>query len=988
MTRATILTLLFVVVAGSGIDSRGFALPNYAKRLWQAQDGLPDEIVQAFAQTSDGYLWIGTHGGLLRFDGARFVLYDRGNTPGLTESGVNCLRAARDGSLWIGTEGGGLVRYQNHLFRPYPTTDGLSNGFIRAIYEDSKGTIWVGADQGLFKVVANSIKRIDGVRGIPSMYVRAIAEDHQGRIWVGGTRLLRFEDSSVHEYPLRGGPSRNLITAMLEARDGTMWVGTLSGLFRMQGPGSLRRLPGITHIVRGLCESADGNLWIATVAGGAFVYQSGILSRMPAPAILPSNTVFDIFEDSEKDVWLGMQVGMLRLNKTPVSVIRLPGAADSEFGTIYGDRDGSVWEASTSLFRIRNGVAQRRVIAGLLDARVRTLMRDKAGDLWIGTDGDGLLHLAGKHVTRVTSQNGLTNDFVRVILQSRDGSLWIGTDGGVSHLSSKGIFNFNTHNGLSYFCVTALLEDHQGDVWIGTSRGLSHLHGDAFQSDLITESLKQEKLWSIHEDPEGGLWFGTSDGLYSFRSGKLVHYTKQQGLAGNIIYQILEDSASNFWLSGPNGVSRFNRHDLDAITKASSRQLNLTLYTTSQGLDSAEPHGGMQPSGLIDSHGEVWFPSNKGPIHILPDEGKPNLPPPLVIEQATANGEDLPVDKRIVLKPGTNRLEISYAAILLRSQQAVRYRVKLEGFDETWSNPSDRRTADYTNLPSGKYRFRVAAFEVNNPAAVSETDVEITQEPHFYGTLWFLGLCLSGVSAFIFAIHRIRMRSVHDRYLGVLDERNRVAREMHDTLIQGCTTVSALLEACSLTDGQPTRSLLDHAREQMRGIIEETRRTIWNLRNDQEASMRFDVSLQEMVGKFRRDFNLPIDFGVSGRPLDLSHEVAHELLMAMREALHNAARHSNATSIRVAVKYEAEQVAIQIIDNGCGFDIEGSPKGASLHYGIKGMSERVNRIGATLEVRSDHGIGTILNIRVPKSKSPQSNAPIAYENISGNQPTR
>jgi len=980
MRRAVLPFLLLLTV--SGVASVGSA-PDYAKRLWQAQDGLPDEIVHAFAQTRDGYLWIGTQGGLLRFDGQRFVLYDRGNTPGLTESGVNCLLAARDGSLWIGTEGGGVVRYQNHSFHPYPTADGQSNSFVRTVFEDSKGTIWVGADQGLYRVAGKSLQRLNVVDEPPSLYVRAIAEDLDGRIWVGGTRLLQFKGTTVRDYPLPGGPSRSLIQAMHTARNGTVWVGTLSGLFRLENTGTLQRVPGIASTVRALAESFDGKLWIATAAGGAFVYQSGAFSKMSAPEFLPSNTVFAIFEDSERDVWIGTQAGMLRLSQTPVSLIRLPGAADAERAAVYGDRDGSVWAAFNSLFQIQNGIVKHSNLAGVSDVRVRTVMRDAEGGLWIGTDGEGLLHVVGDRVEHMSTRNGLANDFVRVIVQSRDRSVWVGTDGGVSKVTSQGITGFGT--GLSYFCITALIEDHLGDIWIGTYRGLNHLHGGVYVQDSATEALKGEKLWSIHEDPELGLWFGTSNGLYSFKSGKLSHFTEKQGLGSDIIYQILEDGNSNFWLSSPNGISRINRLELESAARSSSsKPIGLTVFATSQGLNSAEPYGGIQPAGFLGRRGDVWFASNKGLIHISPNENGPNQPLNLVIDKTSINGQEILANGPIILKPGITRVEISFATILLRSQEAVRYRSKLEGFDE-WSSPSDNHTASYTNLPPGKYRFRVQAFELNNPSAVSETDLAIRQRPFFYRTWWFLMLCLSITAVVIFAIHRIRIRSVRDRYLGALEERNRVAREMHDTLIQGCTTVSTLLEACSLTDGPQTRGLLDHARAQIRTIAYETRKAVWNLRHDQTAPQRFDNLLQDMAAKFRQDFKIPIDLSVKGRPIRLDHRVVHELLLVMREALHNAVRHSYATRILINLKYHRTQLSIQITDDGCGFDVDSVLKSDSLHYGLKGMAERIRRIHGDFDVQSSAGLGTSITMRIPKTGS-LSTVPAAEETVAGNKP--
>jgi ligand-binding sensor domain-containing protein len=288
--KKPVILVLFLFAAMETLmaASRDVGFEGYTKRLWEAQDGLPDQTALAFAQTTDGTLWIGTKGGLLRFDGARFTIYNRDIAPGVLERGVNCLLVSKDGSLWIGTEGGGLLRYRNQEFQSYPTSDGLTNEFVRALYEDGRGTVWVGSDQGLFRVTGARLTRIDSSHGTPTIFVRAIVEDQRGHIWVGGTTLLEFDRTSfVRQYVLPGGPSVNLITSMFSARDGTLWVGTLSGLHRLVSSGTLQRVPGISAQVSVIREGADGTLIVGTVGQGLFYYRQSRLVHV-ADANLPS----------------------------------------------------------------------------------------------------------------------------------------------------------------------------------------------------------------------------------------------------------------------------------------------------------------------------------------------------------------------------------------------------------------------------------------------------------------------------------------------------------------------------------------------------------------------------------------------------------------------------------------------------------------------------------------------------------------------------
>ncbi len=353
---------------------------GYTRKLWQTQDGLPEQTVQAFAQSADHYLWVGTTGGLLRFDGTHFTLFYHENTPELKENSVFALLASRDGSLWIGTEGGGLVRYKSGKFRAYGLREGLSDGFVRALYEDRGGTIWVGTDNGLLRFVGDRFQRVDGIDGRPAIAVHAIAEDHLGGLWVGGSQLLRLYQGAAHGYSLGGNSSENRVKSIIETADHTVWVGTVSGLHRLRaGAAAFERVKEIRGTVRALRQTSQGTLWIGIIGQGIRSANGDKFTAITAPDALPSNTVLNIFEDDEHNLWIGTQAGMLRFSRTPERIVPLPQASDSDFGTIYADRDGTLWVVSTDVFHIRNGVASHVSFQGLGHVPVRNVFRDRAG---------------------------------------------------------------------------------------------------------------------------------------------------------------------------------------------------------------------------------------------------------------------------------------------------------------------------------------------------------------------------------------------------------------------------------------------------------------------------------------------------------------------------------------------------------------------------------------------------------------------------------
>ena len=933
---------------------------GYAARVWHSEDGLPEETVQAFAQTPDHFLWIGTSGGLLRFDGIQFVVYDRENTPALRENSVFCLMVAHDGTLWIGEEGGGLASYSGGVFRSWSRQEGLTNNYVRALREDDGHDIWVGTDDGLFRLRQGTFTRMDDRNGVPASSVHALYPGAGGRLWVGGYHFFSLSDRGVAEFPLPGGLADN-VKSILETRDGAIWVGTVSGLERRL-PGDEARFARVGPIhttVRSLRQDLDGAVWIGTIGEGLFRYRDGVFSRLTAPASLPGNTVLASFEDSERNIWIGTQTGLLRLSGTAVRTFSLPDAAGADFGTVYEDRDGTLWVTGAHLFRFSGSAALPQHPPPPLDGvRVRNVFRDTSGVLWVGTDGQGVFRW-GKGPPRLVTN---IHPYIRAFAEDRDGGIWIGTDGGYCRWRPEGIDYYELHQS-----VRALLIDRGGDLWVGRDLGLSRLHQGKPAEDPITGRLRGVKVWAIHEDPEGGMWFGTrGSGLFRWKQGHVTVYTTARGLASNSIYQIIEDRRGWFWMSGPNGISSVSRHDLDRMAQDPAWVPAVKLYGASDGLGTTQMYGGVQPAGCITAGGEIWFPSSEGPVRIGPDPEGPAGAPPTVINRVVADGRDVPATGEVVLPPGDGKLEFHYSAIRLRSPERVRFKYKLEGFDE-WTEATSRRVASYTNVPPGRYRFRVVAFEMDQPRSTSEVSLPIRWRPHFYRAPWFYALCLVSLIGLVWVAHKMRMRQAHARFAAVLEERGRLAREMHDTLIQGCTGISVLLEAAlSLKNSAPEMKskLLENARDQMRATIDEARQAVWNLRSTR-ADGGIGQRLSEAAQQISLQSAVPIDCDTAGAPATLDPETGHHLLLVVREALNNAVRHGHPGRVSVRLHGDNGSLRVHIQDDGCGFVPETASQPGAAHYGIVGMRERIESLGGTFALDSAPGRGTGVEITLP-----------------------
>jgi hypothetical protein len=406
------------------------------------------------------------------------------------------------------------------------------------------------------------------------------------------------------------------------------------------------------------------------------------------------------------------------------------------------------------------------------------VFRDREGTLWIGTDGSGSYHLTSRGLVHYSAPGRLANNFVRAFLESRDGSMWIATDEGITRIAGERVRNLRVQDGLVYFSTRALIEDRTGTIWIGTDQGLSCWRDGHFVENAATHGLAREKIWSILEDGTGTIWLGTRDhGLVRYQAGQLARFTTAQGLGSNSIYQLLLDRRNQLWLSSPNTISSIPLEELDTAAPDRGLHLPVTTYDMPYDADGAQLYGGRQPSGCIGQNGEVWFPTNKGAVYIYPAPPPEMGAPKLQLTGVAVDGREIGLPAFHTLEADASRVEIAFSPLSLRSQEDIRFRYLLEPFDHAWTYAGSNRLATYTNLPAGRYRFRVVAFPLDNPAASSEATLVFRKEPHFYATWWFVSLCLALLGLASLAAYRWRVRSLQLRFRGAGGARAPGARD-------------------------------------------------------------------------------------------------------------------------------------------------------------------------------------------------------------------
>jgi ligand-binding sensor domain-containing protein/signal transduction histidine kinase len=973
--------------------------PAFSRRVWQSADGLPEDFVQALARTGDGYLWIGTSGGLVKFDGVRFTLFNRENQAALHDDSIYALLSGRDGSLWIGTEGGGLVRYLRGEFHAFGSGEGLTSGFVRVLYEDHAGTLWVGTDNGLFRMEQGRLVRVDGQNGIPQMMVHAISEDGHGNLLFGGEGMLVLGSHGAAYFASKESAADNSVRTIVRTSDGTIWVGTISGLRKLENwnGGNTFLVPRILNgNVCVMLESHTRDFWVGTYGTGVFLYRGGKMQQFSAP-VLPHNNVLSLLDDGEGDIWIGTQGGLLRLSPSAAVTANTADGTPQSINTIYQDPSGTLFVAALNgrLYRVTNQMLTGVDLPpGAQGLPVRNVFRDSTGALWMGTDGQGALRisdagsgrLANSPMVRFSRNDGMVNDFVRAFAEDRDGGIWIGTDGGLSRWKNGQFQNFGLKSGLVYESIRSIYSDRDGNVWVGTDGGLSRYANGTFSTPPALDQLRGQKIWAIHQDSGGSLWFGTHGaGLFFLKDGQLVQFTPKQGLPSSKIHYITEDNQDNLWMSTPSGIVSVARRDLESLAsedldaqkqhrRPERRQVAFRVFGISEGLSTNQMNGGVQPAGAVTPSGEFWFPSAKGAVCIGHEMPEPGRASPVLVEQALADGRDVPFDGGLKLAPGNGKLEIQYTAIRLRSPETIRFKYWLENLDPDWTDAGQRRIAYYTNVPAGDYRFHVIAYEINDPRVATEQILSIHWQPHFYQTRWFVGLCVLALLSAVAGAYFVHVRNLGKRFAAVLEERNRLAREMHDTLIQGCVGVSALLEAASRAqDVSPAISheLVDRARDEVRAAVDEARLAVWNLRQGSGSGEDLVRSVSELASRTSLETGIPIHFSTSGAPFALGAEGERSLLMMIREAITNALRHAAPTNVTVSLMFDRESIEARVEDNGCGFDpARVRVANGAGHYGLIGMRERVEKLGGEYSLDSAPGKGTRVRLRIPSDHRP------------------
>jgi signal transduction histidine kinase/ligand-binding sensor domain-containing protein len=962
---------------------------QYAHNSWTIRDGFFKSVIYSIAQTPDGYLWLGTEFGLLRFDGVRSVPWQPPSGEHLPSTYIRSVLAGRDGRLWIGTTEG-LVSWKDGKLTHYAELAGQN---VHALLEDREGVIWAGGSLPTGKLCAirrGSAQCYGQDRSLGRGFF-FLHEDSGGNLWAAGpVGLLRWKPDPPKLYPMPDTPLE------LESDNGALLISTRNGIRRLvDGKVEAYQLPdpvGKYTPVR-LLRDRDGGLWIGTTDRGLVHVHQGRTDVFRRSDGLSDDYIQRLFEDREGNIWVSTVDGLDRFRDFAIPTISVKqGLSDVSVVSVLAASDGSIWFGTRDgLNRWNDGkiTIYRKRGSGLPDDNVDSLAQDNHGRIWVSTHR-GVAYLEnGRFISVAAVPAGV----VESMAGDTVGNLWIGDQKqGLFHLMGASVVDRIPwpRLGRKDFASALLSDPLQGGLWLGFYRGgvAYFKDGQVRASYANADGLGEGRVTGLDLDGAGTLWAATAGGLSRVKNGRVATLTSRNGLPCDTVHWAAEDDSQSFWLYTACGLVRIARSELDAWAADSKRMIQSTTFDISDGVRlRAIAVSEYTPRVARDAGGKLWFLPFDGVSVIDPRHIPFNkLPPPVHIEQITADRKIYETSSNLRLPALTRDLEIDYTALSLVAPEKNRFRVKLEGRDPDWKDVGNERRVFYNDLPPRHYRFRVAAG--NNSGVWNEAGAsfDFSIAPAYYQTTWFQASCAAAFLGLLWALYRYRLHQIAEQFNARLEERDnertRIARELHDTLLQSFQGVVFRFQAVrNMLPRRPEEAMqaLDGALERTDQAIAEGRDAIQGLRASTAVTNELAQSVKalgdELASHDSTSNSTRFHVVVEGPPRNLHPILRNEIYAITREAVRNAFRHAQARNIEADLRYSGSLFQLRIRDDGKGIDPEIVAEGRAGHYGVPGMRERARRIGGRLDVWTEIGAGTEIELSIPGS--------IAYGTSSG-----
>jgi signal transduction histidine kinase/ligand-binding sensor domain-containing protein len=960
LCEIVVIALLVAVTSSAAAQGTSPVLDEFTLASWTDRDNLPSARIWAIDQDTDGYLWLGTDAGTFRFDGVKFAPLETLLKPPFPAERPNALLASRNGGLWLGYGGGSIGRFKDGQLQLH-LNQGLG-ATIFAFLETHDGETWAGASNGLFRLHGNRWERVEA--GPSTGPILTIFEDRAHQLWAATRTTVLRRAAGAREFQQVGlAESSGFLNAHFsEDARGNLWMTD-----RHQGFRSITVASRPAAHVEGsgnyVMHDRRGSLWVATSGHGIWRVpasldpHSAAIQRVTVKDGLLSDTVRAMREDREGNIWVGTYSGLQRFSPRRVKALTTLGIARALTVT----PDGSVWvAAATALIRVaRDGTTQEFGEAqGLPGPTVLSLHTDRGGVLWAGTDR-GVARLVNGRFVRLPPPNGVELARPMTITSSAN-AVWIRD-------IDRGVFKWEKGElvPVPLKGFSAARVDGQGRMWLGGAGGQVTILTP--NGERHVKTLPIGNVSSIYEDRGTGvIWIAGASGFTRVIGDRFLSVTRDNGISGDA-FSMVTDETGTLWAAVPAGIMRLEQSEFEKAAATPRYQVRYMLFDTSDG-SAGVPTSAGGPNAVRGADGRLWFSTGTGLTIVDPKHlGEPRPAPAVRIEAGARNTQRFDIAPNLRLPARTSHLQLEYTSLTLTDPARVRFRYRLEGFDNDWILAGTARQATYTNLPPGDYRFRVMAS--NNDGRWNEAGAAswaFTILPTFYQTRTFYAACVIALGLLIWGAWAYRETQVRRQFAMVLAERIRMSRTIHDTLLQGMVGIALQFNDLSKTlEAEPgAREQLARIRRQVEDYIREARSSIWDLRSPRLEQKSLADALQEAGDRMTAGTPARFELAVTGTPRECSPRTAEQLLLIGQEAVSNAVRHANATHVRMELAFEDERVRLRVADNGQGFDIDVARQ-ADGHYGLASMRERAEEVRGLFNVVSRPGAGTQVEAVVP-----------------------
>lgn len=969
--------LLWIVLLGFS-SARG-AGAQYRATQWTAESGLPQNSVRGIVQTPDGYIWLATLNGIARFDGIRFTVFNKSNTPGITSNRFTSMVAGDGGDLWLASEDNNLIRFHAGRFTMLNEAAGVRPHSVGAVTADRGGSVWALVNEHSYRWSATKQQferesySDDSLHFVPLWWVGT-------GFWAQRDRqLICLVHGRLEKHVLPSNLKPEQIRGVAIGGDGTVWVGTHDGRLGNLIDGQYIVQTG--DIVTDFVNQTRRN-WKVHISQN--FARSLFFSSGDSEDGIPYNV---LLRDSDDNMWVGSEgEGLFRIQQQSITTLTsAQGLASDNVYPVMRARNGDIWAGSwpAGISLIRN----KKVIRSFtkkdgLPGLVTALAEDKNGALWIGSH-NGVRVFSNNHFS---VPSGLPTDMpaAQVIFEAPEGAMLFGTPNGMYVLDGASSHWMTTRNGLAADDVRVIIADHAGALWIGGYGGLTRSYHGEITRWTEAQGLPSNNIRCIMEDASGQIWVGTYDGGIGWlRNGRWIVFNQDRGLFDNGAFQIIQDTMGNFWISSNSGIYRVRRSELEEVADGKRARVVSVAFGRADGMLSVECNGGLWPAGAKDDHGVLWFPTQKGVAIIDPATIRAASTPPRVkIESSYVEHNLQPTIQHVLLRPGQTNLEVNYTALTYFKPEQTSFRYMLEGVDDNWQEVGSRRTAYYSHLPPGEYTFRVSARNSDGVESADAATMAITVIPPFYRRPWFIALSLALILLAIRIAWAYRVRQLKKEQMAQQafsreliasqeNERRRIAAELHDSLGQRLIVISNLALFLLRRKGKQHSEAdkvetLEEISAEASHALEETRAISYALRPFQLDRLGLTKAIHALGKTIARASEIEITTNLENIDETFPEELRINFFRIVQEALNNIVKHSGATRGSVTVRCTKTQVTLSISDNGKGFSSEpraivAGPGG----FGMTGMRERAMLLRGTMQIKSEVNGGTTLIIDFP-----------------------